>query len=193
MINKETLTKKLDYLVPNNKEQFKVDLSIIKKLLIDNKPNYKKPLLVHSTINKNAIFYMVTVYFSLQADKILNFLITTGQNIITQHFLDNENKDMDFNSRLYYDDILFISISQVDYTSNYLESIIIDLIETRQFNNKATVIVYDSLDMASYLSNLFSYLASTETTTIKTTNKPITKKKDNKKGTDQTESKVKFF
>lgn len=196
-INKETLAKKLEQLVPTDKEQFKLDLERLKAILVEAKPSYKKPLLIHSTMSKSAVFYMIVTYFSLQAGKILDYVITTGQNIITQHFLDNENKDMDFNSKLYYDDILFISISQIDYTSDYLESLIVDLIETRQFNGKATVIVYDLMEMPAYLSKLSNYFNSNDSLIIKingqkTIGKAVSKKVGTKEDTKD-KSKVRFF
>lgn len=181
-LNKQTLAHKLETLVPTNKERFKADSEAIRQVLIKEKPEYRKPLLIHSTAPKPAVFYMITIYFSLQQNKILDYLITTGQNIITQHFLDNENRDMSYYSRLYHDDILFITISRADYTSDYLESLIVDLVETRSYSGKSTVVIYDSQDMANFLQKLFSYFKSIESNTLQLTSSTTKVVDDNTKG-----------
>lgn len=168
MVNLETLKSKIESLVPTNKEKFKEELKQIHSQLVKIEPPLNKPLLVHTAINKNAIFYMLITYYSLVAKKILDFTITTGQNFITQHFMDNADKDKEFNSKLYYTDLLFITVSQLDYTSEYLESLIIDLIETRTLNNKTTIIVYDSVGATSKLQKLSAYFDSIEAYTLNT-------------------------
>lgn len=156
-INIETLKNKLQYLLPQNVEQFKTDLEKVRSSLIALSPKYSKPLLVYSTVTKNAVYYMTTIYYSLQVDRLLNFTITTAGNISTQHFLDNESKDKDFHSNLYYDDLLFITVSELEYTTQYLESLIVDLVETRANTGRTTIVVYDTPDTARRLTRIFDY------------------------------------
>lgn len=168
MINKETLKMKLSHLVPTNTELFKADLEKIRKNLISNSPEYGSPLLVYCTINKSAVYYMTVVYYSLQVDRILDFTVTTAGNISTQHFLDNESKDKDFHSNLYYDDLVFITVSELEYTSQYLEALIVDLVETRANAGKTTVVVYDSMDTTRRLTRIFDYFEKNSYSKIST-------------------------
>lgn len=132
-----------------------------------------KPVLVYNKGNKNVIFYLLGLHYSLHKGKVLDYVITTGQNFINQHFLTEQNRDIELHNKLQYSDIAFIALTQFDYTSEYLESLIIDLAETRAIRGLETIVYYDVLDTKNYLnttSKLYNYFnASHKTNDLTTT------------------------
>lgn len=192
MINLNLLSSKYNSLINSSKENFLVETNKMKELLTKAKVNFNKPLLVYNNNNKNAFYYIYSIMCSLHKDRVLDYVITTGQHFINQHFLDNVDKDKELYNKIYFDDILFISLSQYDYTSEYLESLLIDLVETRITNNKVTIIYYDILDSKNYLSTtrrLFDYFNKTHEILDLTSPNIVTPK--NKQTTSKT--KVDFF
>ena len=75
----------------------------------------------------------------------MDYAVITGQSLINQHFADTGDKDKDLFEKLYYTDVAFISLSEYDYTSEYLESLIIELINFRKNANRVTIVIYDIL------------------------------------------------
>lgn len=127
--------------------------------------DYKRPILVYSDIDKSAIYFTFCIYMALKENRLLDYNIITGQSLINQHFM-NENKDYELYNRLYYGDITFISLSSFDYTSEYLESLIIELVEFRNNLNKTTIITYELGNEQFKATKLNNYFSSNNYTII---------------------------
>lgn len=152
-MNKILLNEKYKNLILPDKGKFIEEVNFIKsKINFNNLQSI--PLLVYGENKRHALYYTLCMFFSLKHDRVLDYSIITGQSIITQHFLSETNRDNDLIESINYADITFISLSQFDYTNEYLESLIIDLIEFRKNYNKITIISYDVLNNTK--SNYFS-------------------------------------
>ena len=165
MLNKLMLKERYKDLVLEDREKFLAELNFIKeKINLHNLS--RQPLLIYSQNKRNALYYILSVFYSLKADRILDYTVVTGQTLINQHFATEKERDADIYTGIYYDDITYISLSQYDYTSEYLESLIIDLIEFRRQNKKLTIISYDVMSSGSqYVSmtkKLHSYFLSSQ-------------------------------
>lgn len=150
MLNIHLLNDKYKNLIPQNDiDNFIIETHKLKQRLNFNLINELKPLLIYNRNQRNQLYYLLSVNYSLQLDKILNYTVITGQTFTRQHFA-NDEKDKELYDNTYYDDLVFISLSQSDYTSEYMENLIIDLVEFRARNNKITVITYDLLSSTNY-------------------------------------------
>lgn len=159
------LADKYSRLINTTAEAFREEATKIRNAKQINNINFpiNKPVLVYNKGNKNVLYYLLGIHYSLQKDRVLDYVITTGQNFINQHFLTEDNKDLELHDKLYYADIAYITLTQFDYTSEYLESLIIDLVETRTTRGLNTVVYYDVLDTKNYLnttSKLYNYFNS---------------------------------
>lgn len=154
MLNKYLLAEKYNVLIgAQDKESFIKDVNFMREVL-NLKKLKKLPTLIYSKNKRNALYYTLCIHLSLIEDKILDYTVITGQSLINQHFLTDKNKDIQLHNNLHYTDITFISLSQYDYTSEYLESLIIDLVEFRNTQNKITIISYDVLDSPNNYTGL---------------------------------------
>jgi len=150
-MNKIKLSRKYKNLVGSNVTKFIADGNYVKARLKLQELK-EEPLLIYSDNRRNAIYYIACVHHCLRLNRLLDYVVVTGQTLINQHFMSEDTRDNELWGKLYYTDIAFISLSQFDYTSEYLESLIIDLIEFRKNNHKVTIISYDTMSVkgASY-------------------------------------------
>lgn len=164
MINIKMLSDKLKKLVPDNVEQFKAELkqieSDIKYESIGN-----MPILIYSKNRRNAICYTLSYYLSIKKDKLVDYVIVSGQNLINQHFMSEENKDLELYNAMYYNDVCFVYLSQYDYVNEYLENLIMSLVDFRTQQNKITIIIYDiqqepKVNMATMAKKISGYFTS---------------------------------
>lgn len=165
MINKDLLNSKYKDFVSEDKQKFLNELNFIKsKIKIEALRN--RPLLIYSQNKRNALYYILSIYYTLKSDKLLNYEVVTGQTLINQHFATANDKDYNLHERIYYTDLTFINLSQYDYTSEYLETQIIDLVEFRKRNKKMTIISYDVMNSGQNYINLtkklHAYFAANE-------------------------------
>ena len=161
----------------------------VKSKIDFSKLSATSPLLVYSRNNKNAIYFVLCTYLSFMSDKLLDYVITTGQIYVDHHFMTSDK-----NFFLYYNiqhsDITIIALSQFDYTSEYLESLLIDLVENRKLRNKLTIIYYDTIDnnyskQTKKLHDFFNnnnYTVLNMTSTNQTTNKVDNVRKSSPRG-----------
>lgn len=141
MISKEMLYSRYKPLVTHEGffkdiEGLSVDLGVI---------NFNNPVLIYSNSKRNVLIYLLLVYLSVKNNRLMDYAVITGQSLINQHFADIGDKDKDLFEKLYYTDVAFISLSEYDYTSEYLESLIIELINFRKNANRVTIVIYDIL------------------------------------------------
>jgi len=155
-MNKDILINKYKDLVSFNKNDFINDVNFFKNKLNLNSFT-TAPVLIYNRNKRNALYYTLCIYYSLKDNRILDYSVITGQTLINQHFMTEESRDPNVYNAAFYSDITFISLSQFDYTSEYLENLIIDLVEFRNINKKITVISYDILDL-----NKVNYIALTK-------------------------------
>jgi len=163
MLNTKLLANKYKSLIQKNKKDFITELSFIKENINFNKL-LDKPILCYSQNRRNALYYLLAYYFSLKRNKVLTYVVITGQSFIDQHFM-NEKKDNELLAKVNYSDILFISLSEFDYTNQYLEALLINLVQSRTDKNLITIISYDVLNSGkssylSYTKNLNAYFVS---------------------------------
>lgn len=167
MLNKYLLADKYNIFVnKDNKEKFISEVSDIRHNLSLSSLK-ETPLLIYSKNKRNALYYTLGLHYSLKKQRILDFAVITGQSLINQHFLTEANRDNKLYTAINYADITFISLSQYDYSSEYLESLIIDLVEFRKNNNTLTVISYDILNLSknayvSLTNKLHSYFLTND-------------------------------
>lgn len=141
MISKEMLYSRYKPLVTHEGffkdiEGLSVDLGVI---------NFNNPVLIYSNSKRNVLIYLLLVYLSVKNNRLMDYAVITGQSLINQHFADIGDKDKDLFEKLYYTDVAFISLSEYDYTSEYLESLIVELINFRKNANRVTIVIYDIL------------------------------------------------
>lgn len=141
MISKEMLYSRYKPLVTHEGffkdiEGLPVDLGVI---------NFNNPVLIYNNSKRNVLIYLLLVYLSVKNNRLMDYAVITGQSLINQHFADIGDKDKDLFEKLYYTDVAFISLSEYDYTSEYLESLIIELINFRKNANRVTIVIYDIL------------------------------------------------
>lgn len=159
MLNKVLLKDKYKDFVLEDKQKFLEEIqSIHDKLNLHEISN--APMLIYSQNKRNALYYILSLHYSLRLDRILDYAVITGQTLINQHFTSEDNRDNVLYNSVYYADLTFISLSQYDYSSEYLESQIIDLIEFRTNNKKLTVISYDIMNSGKNYINLTKKLHS---------------------------------
>jgi hypothetical protein len=174
MLNKNILLTKYNiFAEQQDKAKFISDVNFIRSHI--NLANMKNiPILVYNNGKRNALYYTLGIHFSLVKQQVLNFAVATGQTISDQHFLTEENRDNNLVNSLYYSDIAFISLSQLDYNNVYSESLIIDLIEFRKTRNTITIISYDISDsnkvsFTTLASKLHSYFSANQFQVIELT------------------------
>ena len=152
-MNIDSLKDKYKDLTLENKEKFKTELSHIYDKLQFNKLN-KSPMLIYSKNKRNALYYALCLNYAIKAERLLSYAVVTGQTLNNQHFATPETKDKELHERIFYSDITFISLSQYDYTNEYLESQIIDLIEFRRANKNLTIVSYDVMTSTQNYINM---------------------------------------
>lgn len=148
MLSKELLNNKYSKFLPttDKEPEFIKGLEQIKKSInLQNLNQCIKPLLVYSNVNQNPLFYLLAVNYSLQQDRVLDYVSVRAQTFVRQHFADKE-RDTELYDSIYYTDLLFITLTQADYTSEYMESLIHDLVEFRHNRNTYTVVCYEVID-----------------------------------------------
>jgi hypothetical protein len=162
MLNKETLINTYKNLISYDKTKFSEDTQLIKQK-INFKALEAAPLLVYSRNKRNALYYVLCMFYSLKQGKVLTHSVITGQTLIDQHFASNENKDYKLLDDVFHNDISFISLNQYDYVNEYLEVQLINLIESRNQHNKITIVSIDVFELdkpylntAKKLSNYFA-------------------------------------
>lgn len=199
MISKELLKYKYGKLIEQPIEEFIKEATFIQTQFKDTNLNVDRPLLIYGNNNRNACVYSLGVNYSILNKKVLDYTIITAPHFINQHFLSEEHRDMELYQNMYYTDLLFITISQLDYKHQYLESLLIDLIETRLTSNKLTHIYFETngskKNNASYMT-LFNYLTNKQLALdITATTKPSSFSKPTQKASKETTTKggVKFF
>jgi len=160
-MNIDLLKAKYKKLVPLDIPKFHMELSYVRDKLGSVSIN-KMPMLIYSKNKRNALYYYLCIKHSIAEDRLLDYAITTGQTYIDQHFM-NDDKDKTLYESLRYSDIAFISLSSFDYTNQYLESLLIELIEFRKNYDKVTIITFDIIDAFSYermTAKLHNYFSS---------------------------------
>jgi hypothetical protein len=145
-MNKNMLNKKYKDIISYDKEQFVRDVNKAKAGLNLNDLG-EAPLLVYTDNKRQAIFYTLCMYHALRTQRILDYSIQSGRFIVDQAFKTVENRDMKMYDEAYYNDILFITLTQYDLTNDYINSILLDLVEFRTNQHKVTVVLYDIMDM----------------------------------------------
>lgn len=151
-INIRVLNERYSALLPKKDiDKFAETLNSLKKKLNFELINENKPLLIYSRNMRNELYYLLSLNYSVQKGRVLNYVVVTGQTFVREHFADKE-KDLTLYDSIYNDDIVYVSLNEDDYTSEYLESLLSDLIEYRYRNNKITVITYDVLQGNRYLT-----------------------------------------
>jgi len=152
-LNKDILINKYKDLIPVYEDDFVSDVNLFKSKLNSDSLN-NRPVLIYNRNKRNALYYTLCLYYSLKNEHVLDYTVIAGQTLINQHFMTEENRDEKIYNAAFYSDITFISLSQFDYSSEFLESLIIELIEFRNTNKKLTIISYDILDSdkSNYIS-----------------------------------------
>lgn len=151
MLNKFILADKFKPLITGPRDKFVKKADQVRSIIFNNNLSDVKAILLYGSDTREPVYYVFGIYYSLLKDRVLDYAITTGQHFINQHFLTEATRDLDLYGKIYSSDLLFISLSQFDYTSDYLESLLIDLVDTRSTNNKITIIHYDILDTKNYM------------------------------------------
>lgn len=177
MLNKNLLTNKYINFIGTDKDKFLSECNDIKQSINLNALS-DKPMLIYSKNKRNAIYFILSLHYALKYDRLLDYTVITGQSLIDQHFLSEHARDNELYNGIHYDDLAFISLSQFDYTSEYLESLIINLVESRTIDKKITIISYDVMEANSgylnFTKKLNAYFNSNEFQVInlvsKTTN-----------------------
>lgn len=159
MLNKNILNNKYKQLISLNTKKFIEDVNMVKSRLALDELD-KRPLLIYSKNLRNPVYYVLCMYNSLKEDRILDYQVITGQTFINQHFMSEDQRDNQLFNSVYYSDIAFISLSEFDYTSDYLENLLIDLVEFRQNRGSMTVISYDIIGSSNNYSALTKKLHS---------------------------------
>lgn len=142
-LNMRVLNERYKNLIPvNNLDVFANNINNIKKRLDLDLINTLKPVLIYTRNALNELMYLMSVNYSLQKTRVLNHIVVSGQTLTRQNFADGD-KDRELHEDTYYEEVLYITLSQTDSLSEYMENILIDLIDFRQRNRKQTVIIYD--------------------------------------------------
>lgn len=139
------LSNKYTALVSGDKFKFLEELKLAKSLLDPHAIAYA-PALIYSSGIRNAICYYLGTYFSLKMNEILDYVVITGRQFVDQIFLPSDIRDHQLVDRVFNTGITFIILSQFDYNNQFLESTLIDLIESRTLDKKATIILYEITD-----------------------------------------------
>lgn len=175
-MNLDLVKDKYKAFVSKDKDKFIEELSLIKKH-DKSFTNNDMPVLIYSKNHRNALYYFLCVKYSLEADRILDYAVTTGQTYIDQHFM-NDDKDKSLYDSLRYSDISFISLSQFDYTNQYLENLLIELVEFRKAQGRITIISFDIIDSFTYektTAKLYNYFVSNNYPIINMTDRTFKK------------------
>lgn len=151
MLNINILREKYSKFVPvDNVDNFIKDTETIKNSKHIKNLKHYIPALVYEVNKRDALFFTLGIMFSLEKGRVLDYTVITGQTFSREHFADKGDKDIELNNLIYSNDILFISLSEFDYTTQYLESLIVDLIEFRKDRNLITVIHFDIVNNNNY-------------------------------------------
>ena len=185
MINKEILKNKYKRLVSSDRDKFLAELKIIKEKT-DFMSLSDKPLLIYSRGKREAIHYLFMITKSLKKERILDYTSVSGQTIFSQHFKSQQEgskiQDTDkVSNDIYYSDITFINLSQFDYVSDFVHSLIIEVIDFRDMINKQTVIHIDLFDknaeQMAIAKKIESYFRSRDYTILDLSKGDIVKEK----------------
>lgn len=142
MISKDILTNKYGKLIENmDYNVLMTELNQIKPMLDMGILSRQIPILIYTQVNRNALYYLLGVTYSLIRDKVLDYEVVSGQTFIREHFADSD-RDQVLYSSIYYTELLFLSLTQADYTSEYMETLIQDLVEFRARAGRLTIISY---------------------------------------------------
>lgn len=150
MVSIALLKDKYNKLIENPKEDFIKQVDYIYKEFDRTNKDISKPLLVYGSNNRNACVYALGVNYSLKIGKALDYVIVSAPHFINQHFLSEEHRDMELYHKMYYTDLLVLTLSQFDYKNQYLESMLIDLVETRYSEGRATIVYFDTGGVGGY-------------------------------------------
>lgn len=148
MISKALINDKYNTLLPQaeQEKQFLAELKHLKQTL--NLSQLKlghKPLLVYTNKPLDPLHYLLCVTYSLQESKVLDYLSVRAQTFIRQHFADVD-RDQSLYDEIYYTDILFVVLTQADYTSEYLETLLQDLVDFRRRRQTYTILIYEDIN-----------------------------------------------
>lgn len=148
MLSKTLLNEKYKVFLPleEHHQQFLKDLQQLKDMMnLEQINKTNAPLLIYTNQQLKPLYYLMCVNYSLRANRILDYLSIRAQTFIRQHFADSE-RDQELYDKIYYTDVLFVVLSQADYTSEYLETLLQDLVTFRASMNTHTILIYEVLD-----------------------------------------------
>jgi len=141
------LQKKYNNLINCNKELFVQQASISSSRLapyLEILDDYEI-LLIYENGNRNALIYMLSIYYSLNKNEVLDYQVVLSQTLIDEYFADKD-RDVELSELSKYTDLLYIIISEADYKHDYLDTIVKNLIEQRSINKKKTIIIYETVN-----------------------------------------------
>lgn len=145
MLNINLLNDRYGTFIPEkDSDTFAKEVTEIKNSLNLELINELKPLLIYSRNKRNELLYLMGITYSLIKKRVLNYTVITGATFTRQHFATSSERDHELQDDTYYGDLLYILLSQNDYGSEYMENLIIDLIDFRHQQGKVTVVIYDT-------------------------------------------------
>ena len=144
-MNKNILNEKYKSLISYDKVMFVKDLNFI-RANIKFESLGKEPLLIFSRNKRDALSYALCVYNALKQERLLDYKVITARSIADQSFMSEERRDAELQSAIYYADILFITMNNYDYTTEFIDVLTMDLIEFRKNAHRITVVLYDTTE-----------------------------------------------
>ena len=136
---------------------------LILKDTIDISKLGKRPTIIQADSSfRDSICYFMSVLLSNQEGRTLDIAAATARNLFNQHFLKDAERDINQYNKMYYSDLSFVFTSQHDFSTEIMESIIIDFLEFRHVEKNYTVIIYDHPDLRKnrFQSKLEEYFKS---------------------------------
>jgi hypothetical protein len=149
------LKDKYKSLVYSDKEKFLEELKFVRDSA-DFTKIPAEPILIYSVGKKRAFYYALCFHFSLLKKKVLDYSLITSRQYLDQHFLDRADRDSLYKEAL-STELSFISLSANDNTNDYMEQLLIDLVENRFYKNDVTVIFIDMSEGAIEVKKLDRY------------------------------------
>lgn len=144
MLNKDILNDKYSIFLPNgNKEAFIKECNDLKAKLDFKVINQNYPVLLYMSTGRRAISYLMSVNYSLQANKILDFEVISGQTFNKNHFAIEKERDSELIDSIYHTPLLFLTLTETDVSYQYLMEQLIDMIDFRYRNGRKTVVMYN--------------------------------------------------
>jgi len=154
-LNLKFLKDKYKSLVYSDKEKFLDELKFVKDN-VDFTKIPAEPILIYSMGKKRAFYYALCFHLSLLKKKVLDYSFITSRQYLDQHFLDRADRDSLYKEAL-STELSFISLSANDNTNDYMEQLLIDLVENRFYKNDVTIVFVDMSEGTTEVKRLDRY------------------------------------